>query len=252
MNRSNDNTRRYLSAAGVGEGMRVLELGCGNGEVTKELARLVGSQGLVVTLDRNGTMLENVSRSFPENLAEQTVFIQVDVTGSLEPLKPHLRAPFDAIVCRRLLMYLKSPAATLARFAPFITQHGIIVVEEADMSMAPRSTLEAPAQDKAVAWIKEMLAKEDANSAIGLQLPDILGDAGFDVTNIGAEAVIEGQGAQFLLNDLLSLIQHRLIVLSIATEIDIQTTITDIIYEQESIDNVYISAMSFYAYGYKM
>lgn len=40
-----------FTAAGIGPGTRVLELGCGTGVVTRELARIVGSHGRVVGVD---------------------------------------------------------------------------------------------------------------------------------------------------------------------------------------------------------
>ena len=46
-------TRRLLDNAGLGEGMRVLDLGCGAGDVTLLAAERVGPSGLVVGIDRD-------------------------------------------------------------------------------------------------------------------------------------------------------------------------------------------------------
>ena len=46
-------TERLLRSAGVRPGMRVLDLGCGSGDVTMLAAELVGASGSVVGIDRS-------------------------------------------------------------------------------------------------------------------------------------------------------------------------------------------------------
>ena len=51
-------TRLLLRATGIGEGMRVLDLGTGLGHVSAILAELVGPEGEVVGLDQSAEVLE--------------------------------------------------------------------------------------------------------------------------------------------------------------------------------------------------
>ncbi|HEU5154078.1 MAG TPA: methyltransferase domain-containing protein, partial [Gemmatimonadales bacterium] len=44
-------TRRFLGLAGLKPGMRVADIGCGVGQVTVDLAELVGGKGQVVGVD---------------------------------------------------------------------------------------------------------------------------------------------------------------------------------------------------------
>jgi ubiquinone/menaquinone biosynthesis C-methylase UbiE len=46
-------TERLLRNAEIGPGMRVLDLGCGAGDVSMLAAELVGASGSVVGIDRN-------------------------------------------------------------------------------------------------------------------------------------------------------------------------------------------------------
>jgi len=55
-------TEGFLVRAGVGPGMRVLDLGCGVGEVALLAARLVGPQGHVTAIDLDPAALE-ISRA---------------------------------------------------------------------------------------------------------------------------------------------------------------------------------------------
>lgn len=45
-------TRRLIGACAIHEGMRVLELGCGVGDVSLLLAEAVGTSGRIVAVDR--------------------------------------------------------------------------------------------------------------------------------------------------------------------------------------------------------
>lgn len=55
-----DDTRELLELAGVRTGMACLDLGCGGGEVSFDIARLVGPAGRVVGLDMDEVKLDLV------------------------------------------------------------------------------------------------------------------------------------------------------------------------------------------------
>src|SRR5688500_3219381 len=46
-------TERFLVEAGIGPGMRVLDVGCGVGDVSLLLGELVGPKGAVIGVDRD-------------------------------------------------------------------------------------------------------------------------------------------------------------------------------------------------------
>ncbi len=52
-------TERLLIDAGIGPGMRVLDVGCGRGDVALLAAKMVGAQGEVVGIDRDLVALES-------------------------------------------------------------------------------------------------------------------------------------------------------------------------------------------------
>src|SRR3954454_23790260 len=51
-------TRRLFEAAGIGPGMKVLDLGSGAGDVAMLAARMVGPTGSVVGVDINPTIVQ--------------------------------------------------------------------------------------------------------------------------------------------------------------------------------------------------
>lgn len=75
---------RIASELGLHEGMQVADFGCGSGYFTIELAKRVGSKGLVTALDIMEAPLESVqSRAKQENLANiETVRANLEVPGA--------------------------------------------------------------------------------------------------------------------------------------------------------------------------
>ena len=56
-------TEHFLRDAGIVPGMRVLDIGCGMGDVTMLAAGLVGPAGRVVSIDMNQASIETERRS---------------------------------------------------------------------------------------------------------------------------------------------------------------------------------------------
>jgi ubiquinone/menaquinone biosynthesis C-methylase UbiE len=97
-----------LDAAGIGAGMRVLDLASGAGEPALTCAARVGPQGRVVATDVVPAMVDGLrARVARRGLA------QVDCqVAAMEDL-PFEDAAFDAVTCRYGLMYVDDPAAVL-------------------------------------------------------------------------------------------------------------------------------------------
>jgi ubiquinone/menaquinone biosynthesis C-methylase UbiE len=63
--RYEDETRTTFQKAGIGQGMRVLDVGCGVGEVSRIVVELVGPKGNVVAIDVDPGALEFARRHLP-------------------------------------------------------------------------------------------------------------------------------------------------------------------------------------------
>lgn len=251
MKRDNTMTRRFLADAGITSGMRVLEIGCGNGEVTQELAELVGPNGSVVALDRNEGGLAMARARMTEQGIAHVHFAAADVTGDLSALAAFEGEPFDALVGRRVLMYLPDPVAVLNHLSQFLRSGGVVVFEETDSTMVPARVSPLPAHDQMTAWLRSMLIAEGANPAMGFALPTTLVQAGLRFERIRAEAVILGQGTQFPYSVLLKMMQSRLIETGTATQAEVDALVDQLDAEVGDATNVYVGAMSFCAWAYK-
>src|SRR5688572_7286812 len=93
-------TERMLEDAGIGPGMRVLDIGCGPGAVSLMLSRRVGSEGRVFAVDRDPQMLGVAREKARGAGVSNLVFIE----GGFEVTFPEY-GTLDAVVGRRVLMY---------------------------------------------------------------------------------------------------------------------------------------------------
>ncbi len=163
-------TREGLLAAGLASGMRVLDLGCGAGDVCVEAAKIVGPTGKVQGIDRSADAVATANRRLRAEKLEQAHCEVGDVFG-VDLLG------FDAVVGRFLLMHLPEPSALLARILRDASPGTTIVFLEMDISSAsatPRSTL----FDAGVRAICDVYCREGAEPDMGSKLFATFADAG--------------------------------------------------------------------------
>jgi SAM-dependent methyltransferase len=119
-------TRMIFAEAGIRPGMRVLDLGCGAGDVTFVAADLVGPDGSVVGVDRSTEALAQARLRAERRGLAQVQFAEGDIND------PAPGGPFDAIVERLVLWAVPDPAALLRRQATVLRTGGLVVLIETD------------------------------------------------------------------------------------------------------------------------
>jgi ubiquinone/menaquinone biosynthesis C-methylase UbiE len=247
--RNNTMTDRFLADAGVAADMRVVELGCGGGEVTLLLAERVGPTGRVLAVDRHAPALAQAQARLRQAGFANVEFLSADLAGPDDAVAALARESFDVIAGRRVLMYLPDPVATLRRFMHALQSNAIAVFEEVDLTMVPARVAALPAHDRGTRWLRQMLAAEGANPAMGFALPSTLVQAGFRFERVRAEAVIQGQGTQFPLATLLGLVRARIVATGVATDADIDAIGRELAAETADATALYVSEMAFCAWG---
>ena len=121
-----DDTLALLELAGVQPGWRCVDLGCGGGEVTFELARLVGPTGHVAGLDMNEVSLGLAREAAAERGIENAAFR----VANLDEWRDD--DAYDLVYCRFVLHHLSRPAEVLARMWAAVRPGGALVAEDAD------------------------------------------------------------------------------------------------------------------------
>jgi ubiquinone/menaquinone biosynthesis C-methylase UbiE len=240
---SNPNTitERLLIDAGISPGMRVLDIGCGSGEVSLLLAGMVGAEGEVVGIDLDEkSILTARDRVQGQNLSN-VKFLKSDVSKPLPEL-----GFFDAAVGRRILMYLPNPVDTIRHILAALKPSGVIVFQESDATMVPGRLKSLPLHEQVNDWIRQTVEREGANIHMGFNLPSTFEQAGLTVESIRAEAIIQGQNTHYPLTTVVRAMLPRIMRHGVATEkeIDIETLDQRLKAERPS-STVYISDMAF-------
>ncbi|HEV3213040.1 MAG TPA: methyltransferase domain-containing protein [Acidimicrobiales bacterium] len=119
-------TVALLGRAGVGGAQRCVDLGCGGGEVTFELATLVAPDGEVVGVDMDETKLALAREAATERGITNATFVAMDVGDWDEP------DAYDVVYSRFLLHHLAQPRELLGRMWAAVRPGGALVVEDAD------------------------------------------------------------------------------------------------------------------------
>ncbi|MBS0470719.1 MAG: methyltransferase domain-containing protein [Proteobacteria bacterium] len=160
-------TRAFLEHAGARPGMRCLELGCGGGDVARDLARMTGA---VVATDIDEPQLA-IARAEADGLTNLT-FLRSDITLDIP------EGPFDFIHARFLLTHLPDPAAALSRARTVLAPGGVIAIEDIDFR-GHFAHPACPALDRYVALYTETVRLRGGDANIGPRLPGLLRAAGF-------------------------------------------------------------------------
>jgi 2-polyprenyl-3-methyl-5-hydroxy-6-metoxy-1,4-benzoquinol methylase len=145
-------TRVIFAEAGIRPGMRVLDLGCGAGDVAFVAADLVGPEGCVVGIDRSADALVRAQLRAAQRGLTQVQFVEGDIHD------PAPGGPFDAIVSRLVLWAVPDPAAMLRQQATVLRPGGLVVPVEVDLDPM-RWLPEIPLGTQVKSWLVEGFAR---------------------------------------------------------------------------------------------
>jgi ubiquinone/menaquinone biosynthesis C-methylase UbiE len=181
-------TRQFLIEAGIGPGMRILDVGSGAGDVAFLAANLVGPAGQVVGVDRSTVALV-AARSRAENQSLTNVtFHECELSAMA------FAQPFDAAIGRYVLCFQPDPAALLRKIAGLVRPGGVIVFHEPDRELM-HSFPPAPTYERACRWVSETYRRSGVDARIGIKLYSVFQAAGLPGPTMRMHAVIGGATA---------------------------------------------------------
>ena len=124
-------TDRLFGDAGMAEGMRVLDLGSGAGDIALLAGRIVGPAGAVVGVEGSAVAIETARRRAAAAGLHHVTFVEGDLRELDRVLDPR-PLPFDAVVGRFVLQFVPDPSAVLRTAAAAVRPGGLVCFQECD------------------------------------------------------------------------------------------------------------------------
>ena len=159
-------TRRLLEDAGVEEGMKVLDVGTGAGDLALMAAEMVGPTGSVVGVDQDPQVLKAASARAEAARLDNIWFYAGDFREGVPD-----DGPFDAVVGRLVLLYVPDPAEALRGLIYRLKPGGIAAFGE--FNFLPESALAhppSPLWETMWSWMRAVVRKAGLDPATGYNL----------------------------------------------------------------------------------
>ena len=152
---------RLLMGLSPGDG--VLDVACGTGSFTRDFARAVGPDGLVVGFDASETMLRRAVGETNGTGLEQVAYVRGDVIDM-----PFREQSFDAVCCFAALNLFAEPMKALDSMTSMLTPGGrIAIFTSARTRSAPFRTFESAVRARSGIHMFERRELVDALEARG-------------------------------------------------------------------------------------
>jgi ubiquinone/menaquinone biosynthesis C-methylase UbiE len=183
-------SRSLLQRAGVAPAQRVVDLGCGLGEMTFWMAERVGPVGQSIGVDSSNAQLALARQRTGTVGLHHLSFRQANVHATGLP-----RATFDLIFARFLLSHLNRPFEALREVCSLLRPGGMFVCEDLDAS-ATFTVPRCEAYERSVALMLALAERQGADFERGRSLHRLLTEAGLEVLDVTSwqPTLLTGEG----------------------------------------------------------
>lgn len=207
-------------AAQFRPGQRLLDIGCGPGFATTELAQLVGPGGAVVGMDASERFINYLRAraaaiSLPQIDARVGDVLNLDLPS----------ATFDGAYARWVLCFVSDPARVVRGVAAALRPGGVFVIQDYYDYRGAAICPTRPVVRKVFEAVDQSWRRRGGDPDVGQRLPTMLAEAGFEVRNIDPivriarpDAALWDWPATFFANYLPVLVEMNLITPADADE----------------------------------
>jgi ubiquinone/menaquinone biosynthesis C-methylase UbiE len=156
----------------LGRGARLLDVGCGPGTISADLARLL-APGLVTAIDISEEVIEK-ARTLQGDQSPENLEFRIDNVYELS----FPDSSFDVVYAHQVLQHLSDPVAAIVEMRRVLREGGLLAVRDADFG----AFTWFPADDRLTKWLAiyhELTMANGAQADAGRHLAHWVREAGF-------------------------------------------------------------------------
>jgi SAM-dependent methyltransferase len=205
---------------GIGDGARVLEVGCGPRGCLDLLSRRVGPTGRVVGVERNAEEVERARRFVAEQGLANVDIVHGDARNTGLP-----KAAFDVATARLVLVNVPQPEQIVAEMVRLVRPGGMVALHEADCIGHQMCDPPLPAWEQLFGLLNRYSERHEIDRFIGRKVPRLLRQMGIQEVQVRPllHAYPPGHERRSVLLDFVRNVRERLLDahLANAAELDV-------------------------------
>lgn len=214
-----ETSQNLLLKAGLKPSIRVLEIGCGTGNMTQWIAKQVSDHGHVTAVDISPEQIQ-ITKENCSGLHNISFLV-----SSVFDLHPENK--FDLIYSRFLIMHLQNPFEGLQHLAQLLKPNGILVSEEATNSVTACYP-ESPVFRKYRELVMALFKKKNIDFDIGEKLHAYFQKLKLQKIHVNFVQPIYKPHQKKIMVILMNELKNCYLELGLATETEIQELLKDL------------------------
>lgn len=177
-------THALWERAGIQPGQTVMDIGCGPGHATVDLAQIVGPRGRVIAIDESAGFLKQL-----RDHAESRRLANIDrILGDVQALDECIEKGEDSVdvaYARWVLCFVSQPEAVIVGLKKLLKPGGRIAVQdyfnyERSLTLAPRKE----AFSRVISAVSAAWRARGGDTDVMAKLPGMLLKHGFDIQHL--------------------------------------------------------------------
>lgn len=168
---------RGWKLAGFKTGDSLLDLGCGPGYCSMELANIVGKTGEVIGVDQSDAFIK-----YLEHLKNQKTLPIRPLLATFDELYLENKS-LDGIYCRWALAWIPNPKEILAKLKRYLKPGSKVVIQEYYYWTSHRTQPEKPNLKKAISAALKSFKESESEIDVGKHLHQWFDELGMKITN---------------------------------------------------------------------
>ncbi|WP_367606770.1 class I SAM-dependent methyltransferase [Legionella sp. W05-934-2] len=218
-----DSSLELLHKAGIEKGMTGLEIGCGAGDMTKELSRLVGNNGNILTIDFSPEQIAYVKKLTHDLTNIRYKVWDVNQISQLDET-------FDFIYCRMVLHHLSNASHAIGEMKKCLNPGGVVICEEPSIFESAVCYPESKDQQQFVNYVQSCFSQNNKDYKIAFRMEQEFRNVGMQITAHGLyEPLLTTRDEKMIYPMALDDITSQLLDSKLTTKKDVDNLLSNLI-----------------------